>query len=249
MAGSQISASQTRVIDELVDIFVKKKEDLGRFLSVIHDSLMNNKQLMAHIHSVKFRIKEPGHLRDKLKRKILKALDSGESFDITPDTFFEKINDLVGIRLLHLHTTQFPYIHQALEQTIEEEKYLFFEPPFVRSWDDETKDKYKSWGISVQESPSMYTSVHYVVQANSTSRYTCEIQVRTLMEEVWGEVDHTINYPHKTESIACEEQLKALARLASGCNRLVDSVFESNDEFNKIRETTLIKTRKAIPKK
>jgi len=77
----------------------------------------------------------------------------------------------------------------------------------------------------------MYTSVHYVVEANTKTRYTCEIQVRTLMEELWGEVDHTINYPHKTPSIACSEQIRALARLTSGCSRLVDSIFRSHEEY------------------
>ena len=32
----------------------------------------------------------------------------------------------------------------------------------------------------------MYTSVHYVVSSKSRTKVTCEIQVRTLMEEVWG---------------------------------------------------------------
>ena len=34
----------------------------------------------------------------------------------------------------------------------------------------------------------MYTSVHYVIGSASRTTVTCEIQVRTLMEEVWGEV-------------------------------------------------------------
>jgi ppGpp synthetase/RelA/SpoT-type nucleotidyltranferase len=54
---------------------------------------------------------------------------------------------------------------------------------------------------------------------------TAEIQVRTLMEEVWGEVDHTMNYPYPVESLACREQLKVLARVTSSASRLVDSIF------------------------
>ena len=46
-----------------------------------------------------------------------------------------------------------------------------------------------------------------------TDSICCEIQVRTLFEEIWGEIDHTINYPHSTESIACKEQLKVLTKL------------------------------------
>ena len=52
-----------------------------------------------------------------------------------------------------------------------------------------------------------------------------ESQVRTLMEEVGGEVDHTMNYPNPVESLACREQLKLLARVTSSAGRLVDSIF------------------------
>lgn len=59
-----------------------------------------------------------------------------------------------------------------------------------------------------------------------------ELQVRTLMEEVWGEVSHSINYPVETASISCREQLRVLARISSGCTRLVDSIFSSYEESN-----------------
>ena len=45
------------------------------------------------------------------------------------------------------------------------------------------------------------------------------------MDEVWGEVGHSINYPHKNGDIACREQILALARVTSGATRLVDAIF------------------------
>ena len=59
----------------------------------------------------------------------------------------------------------------------------------------------------------------------------CEIQVRTLFEEIWGEIDHAINYPVATESVACKEQLRVLAKLASTGSRLADSIFRSYGEY------------------
>jgi ppGpp synthetase/RelA/SpoT-type nucleotidyltranferase len=49
------------------------------------------------------------------------------------------------------------------------------------------------------------------------------------MEEVWGEVDHSINYPEKSDSHSCREQIKALARATSSCSRLVDSIFSTHE--------------------
>src|SRR5207244_6540861 len=79
---------------------------------------------------------------------------------------------------------------------------------------------------------SLYTSVHYTIKQNSTNRRVCELQVRTLAEEVWGEISHKINYPHETDSVACKEQLKVLARLVSGCSRLVDSIVASYEDHS-----------------
>jgi hypothetical protein len=48
------------------------------------------------------------------------------------------------------------------------------------------------------------------------------------MDEVWGEVSHRINYPDESANQSCRSQLKVLARLTTGCTRLVDSIFEAH---------------------
>ena len=58
----------------------------------------------------------------------------------------------------------------------------------------------------------------------------CEIQVRTLFEEIWGEIDHSINYPHRTNSIACVEQIRVLSKLVSTGTRLSDAIFKSYED-------------------
>ena len=209
MARVEITKKQLAVIDALVQHFQTSEDDLKRFLEVLCGFLTNSRDLMDCVHSLKWRLKDPEHLRDKLLRKAKEARKEGEPFEITRDNLFEKVNDLVGIRILHLHTGQFPEIHKRLLGVLEEGRFPLFEPPFARSWDDETKAFFKECDIAVEDSPSFYTSVHYVVEANQKTRFTCEIQVRTLMEEVWGEVDHSINYPHPTQSVACVEQIKS----------------------------------------
>jgi ppGpp synthetase/RelA/SpoT-type nucleotidyltranferase len=81
-------------------------------------------------------------------------------------------------------------------------------------------------GFKTKRSENLYTSVHYVISDQMPGlKLTCELQVRTLTEETWGEVDHTLNYPHKSESVACLQQIRALARSTSAAGRLVDSIF------------------------
>jgi hypothetical protein len=49
------------------------------------------------------------------------------------------------------------------------------------------------------------------------------------MEEVWGEVDHLINYQTPTAVLSSSEQLKVLARVTSSATRLVDAIFLTHE--------------------
>jgi ppGpp synthetase/RelA/SpoT-type nucleotidyltranferase len=124
-------------------------------------------------------------------------------------------------------------INEILLELFDEELYELREGPVARTWDDESRTYFEEIGITTAASSSLYTSVHYILQPNRKTKYTCEIQVRTLMEEVWGEVSHKINYPTETQSVACQEQLKVLARFTSGCSRLVDSIFKSDEDHSR----------------
>jgi putative GTP pyrophosphokinase len=216
-------------IDTLVDAFIKKED----MLSITLDNLLRvlqSKKLKPFIHTVKGRLKEPDHLRHKLIRKAKKAKKEGIEFDITEENLSIKLNDLVGVRIIHLHTKQFEKINLILKDLLKEENYEIVEGPIAKTWDDESRRYFRSiQGVQTEDNENMYTSVHYDVRANS--RTTCEIQVRTLMEEVWGEVDHSINYPEQTGCFSCREQIKALARSTSSSSRLVDSIFSTYEEF------------------
>lgn len=54
---------------------------------------------------------------------------------------------------------------------------------------------------------------------------SCEIQIRTLFEEIWGEIDHELNYPNPTESSVCREQLRVLAKVVGAGSRLVSAIY------------------------
>ncbi|MCH8098429.1 MAG: RelA/SpoT domain-containing protein [Proteobacteria bacterium] len=181
-------------------------------------------------------------------RQLLKAKEKGQAFPITEENLFVEINDLAGIRILHLHTHQIAKIDSALKEIIDEQSLELIEGPTARTWDNEYRDYFKSVGIETQESPTMYTSVHYIIKSKSKTVVTCEIQVRTLMEEVWGEVDHMINYPHPIESVACVEQIRALARATSAATRLVDSIFATFADFECQEKKVTTRRRRAKSK-
>lgn len=229
-----ISERDKTRLDEIVERYKRDIEFAERMTSSLQ-ALVSTKKLAPYIHSLKARTKDPDHLRDKLYRKFERSQSEGTEFVVTADNLFEKINDLAGVRLLHLHTTQFAEINAVLIGQFEVEGWTVLEGPEARVWDDEYRGYFDSIGIKHSKSERMYTSVHYVVQPNARVKRTGEIQVRTLAEELWGEVDHTMNYPHKVGDVACEEQIKVLARVTSSCTRLVDSIFKSKVEADSRR--------------
>lgn len=206
----------------------EKQYELKAFLQTVLFFFENNPALKGIVHSVKSRMKDPEHLKDKIQRK----LKSGKIID--ENNLFTVVNDLIGVRVLYLYQDQFQLIHNELLKKVDETKdWMFVEAPKAYTWDPETREYFEKLNIHTEVRDIYYTSVHYVIKPNNElSNITCEIQVRTLFEEIWGEIDHTINYPHQTEIIACKEQLRVLAKLVSTGTRLADSIFRTYNDVS-----------------
>jgi len=230
-----------RQIDKAVQRYIEKRISYERISRSIYNYLLDHEKLAGKFHSIRYRVKDPEHLRNKLERKALEARRRHGRFAIDENNVFSKIDDLAGVRVLHLHTNQIDEINGALKEIFKEMSHKILEGPMANTWDDEYRTIFKKFGIRTRPRDSMYTSVHYVIQAPDGLR--CEVQVRTLMEEVWGEVSHTIDYPHPTESLPCREQIKVLARVTSGCTRLVDSIFLSHAEYGGVASARPRKSR------
>lgn len=243
-AAGAFSKSEVKLLDSLLKTYEQHRPQISLFRDQLLLALSNSSELTANVHSIRSRLKDPDHLRDKLERKIQKCKSERRPFDVRPENLLVKVNDLAGVRVLHLYTRQIRRIDASIRGILQESKYELIEGPFARTWDDESRRFFEECGIDTQESPSMYTSVHYVIGSASKTKVTAELQVRTLMEEVWGEVDHTLNYPSEIDSLACREQLMVLARVTSSASRLVDSIFATADDHR--RRAPARSTRKSV---
>jgi len=223
-----LTASEKRQIESAVAYYQSKHNLFETFAKSVVLAIEQHSELPKYTHFLKHRTKDPDHLRHKLNRKVLDGKKHGKTLSFDESNLFQKINDLAGVRLIHLHTEQMKYIHSHLMEVISELQYKLMEAPTANCWDLEYEKLFKDIGIATKSRESMYTTVHYVVEANQRTKITCEIQVRTLMDEVWGEVSHRVNYPDESSSEICKDQLKILARLTTGCTRLVDSIFKSH---------------------
>lgn len=211
------------IINSAVGKFASQKHMFQRFLNAVVDCFGLEPALNEYgrpvIHSVRHRLKDEEHLRRKLIRKY--DADS----PVTEDNIFDRITDLAGVRVLHLYQDQLPRIHEFIMGMVASGDWRLFEKPIAYSWDPESQKFFESLGLDVKIKDSYYTSIHYVVMPANDARVKCEIQVRTLFEEAWGEIDHTINYPEPSQSSATKEQLRVLSKLVSTGTRLADSIF------------------------
>ncbi|MGJ1410188.1 hypothetical protein ACR78Z_10970 [Sphingobacterium thalpophilum] len=220
-------------IDSVIEYYKENQHRLIQFQASVeaffskHPKL--NEKPFPVIHSIKTRIKDPEHLRDKIERKEANGIEINEG------NLFREVTDLIGLRVLHIYQDQFPIIHNEILSYISQGDWVFVEDPKAMTWDPESKQMYDNLNIDTEVRPTFYTSVHYLIKPNNNNPnpICCEIQVRTLFEEIWGEIDHSINYPHPTESISCKEQLRVLSKLVGTGTRLADSIFRTLNEDKK----------------
>ena len=205
-----------------IELFCKNVMDFFE----MHPMLAGPPQI---VHSVKKRIKDDESLRKKIQRK------SSTQDPITPENVFTRITDIAGVRVLHLYQAQFAQIHQVIVERLRSKEWTEHEKPTAYTWDPESQGFFSDQGLEVVVKESLYTSIHYVVKPRKNSPFCCEIQVRTLFEEIWGEIDHLINYPELTANLACRNQIGVLARLVGAGSRLADSICRTHFDGKKSR--------------
>ncbi|MDA3939178.1 MAG: RelA/SpoT domain-containing protein [Spirochaetia bacterium] len=180
----------------------------------------------AHVHSINYRIKKDEHLIEKIIRKTIQ----NPLRKIDPDNYKSEITDLIGIRAIHLFKEDWIHIHNFIKDT-----WQFEEQPiaYVRNGDSKRiLDYYKENNCQVEEHPYGYRSVHYVLKTTYNNKeYFVEIQVRTIFEEAWGEIDHAIRYPYHADK-------ELLFRLSSILNRIAGSADELGTYIRYLKSQT-----------
>lgn len=209
-------------LETILEAYDNHQHSLNIFMKGVVETIGEHPNLTGGetriVHSYKSRLKDRDHLRAKIERK-----NSGGR-GITAANLFEEVTDLAGVRILHLFQGDFRQIDEVIREKVEEGDWFFAETPKAYTWDPEAAAFFREFDLDVTEKASSYTSVHYLVRPRHDSPLCCEIQVRTLFEEIWGEVDHQINYPLATENLACKEQLMVLSKIVGAGSRLLDSL-------------------------
>ena len=67
-----------------------------------------------------------------------------------------------------------------------------------------------------------YRSVHYLIQTQSETREKLfvEMQVRTVFEEAWSEIDHIIRYPYDVDNPILNDYLSIFNRIVGSADEM-----------------------------
>jgi len=203
--------------NELLDIKSHFESHHKLFLDFSNEILTSINKCAA-MHSVKIRIKNPEHLIEKIIRKNIESIDdpsSGKLINI--HNYMNEINDIVGIRILHLFKDDWPAIHSFVSRN-----FSIASTPcaYIREGDlKNIIDAYEKNGCGILKHPFGYRSVHYVI-FNAGKALKAEIQVRTLFEEAWSEIDHTLRYPYSLNDEILKMYSLMLNRLAGSADEI-----------------------------
>jgi ppGpp synthetase/RelA/SpoT-type nucleotidyltranferase len=185
-----------------------KQRDLVAAGNLVGEHLRQIRQ----VHSLKMRVKDPEHLIEKITRK---KIDEPKRA-ITMENYEIEITDLVGVRALHLFKEDWVHIHEAIVGIWDD-----YQNPVANIRKGDPEDLFKQHGLEVREHPAGYRSVHYTVKSQPTKKVlVVEIQVRTIFEEGWSEIDHQLRYPYEIENLILCNYLAILNRFAGGADEM-----------------------------
>lgn len=215
-------------------------EDRGKKLEKYESDIAEMFNCRKYIYHVSSRIKAP----EKLVKKIADRLYQGRRhyIHISEENYHKIVTDLIGIKLIHRFPDEWVSINELIYQ-------LFYkgDEAFVNSYEQDYRDDLDeaflierpvvyylpgedlNMYLRVEEQMGRtlfqyvpkknYHSVHYLI--NYRGNYM-EIQVRTLSDELWSEVEHDLVY--KQEITALKDKLSEAAELLRSVLRAVDEI-------------------------
>ena len=207
--------------EELTNIYkdyVTLKPKLEHPAKAIVDILFTKNAREKGVHSVRFRIKDANGLIEKIIKKRIKEPDR----IITIKNYQEHITDLIGVRALHVYKHDIYGIHNFIMDMFAL-KVGEFPIHYYREGDDRELIKMcGDIGCKQEKHEKGYRSVHYIVSTQLTKeKYYVEIQVRTVFEEGWSEIDHKIRYSYKSDAgTVFDDHLNNLNRVSGQADEI-----------------------------
>ena len=164
------------------------------------------------LHTIIYRIKDELRIIEKIDKQN-KELEAGAP-PITEKNYQTRVGDLLGVRIICLRLSDIGKVEAYLGLLSEEKILRFVKGP----------DQKRSFILPVDPGESIldgkdltysgYSSIHYQVVLGENSDAPSgledlqfEFQLRTILEEAWGEIDHKYRYVCSRNGVALPEYI------------------------------------------
>jgi putative GTP pyrophosphokinase len=142
---------------------------------------------------------------------------------------------LIGLRALHLFKEEWHIIHKYIKTN-----WDLNGNPIANYREGDTESyvkKFEEEGCDIKKHKFGYRSIHYIVETKpAKNKYFAEIQVRTIFEEAWSEIDHRIRYPYDQENRIFGQFVLILNRLAGSADEMGSFILNLQHELERLQE-------------
>ncbi|MBN1502561.1 hypothetical protein JW930_03385 [Candidatus Woesearchaeota archaeon] len=184
----------------LYDLRKPKYERLLHLVYIILTAAIEKHEIK--LHSITQRLKDYQSFLEKIERKRYKDP-------------FKECTDIAGCRIICLFLSQVEQLKRIIEQEFE----------VIEVTNKKTAKKFDQFGyLSLHMLVKMPKNRAMFIEFSGLEDFICEIQIRTLLQEAWAEIEHYLNYK-TTKEEKDQELLRKMFSLA-GMFEVADSTFE-----------------------
>jgi putative GTP pyrophosphokinase len=175
------------------------------------------------------RVKRPESVVDKILRKPHSFPDG-----VQPESI-QRMSDALAGRVIVYFLSNLPLIHRELLNNPRLE--VSREDPPVAYLSEDLAHRLGLTDIQRSRKESGYASLHYVVRFRDSGlpperRPWIEVQVRTLAEDIWGEIEHLLGYrTEKHTSFAVRRQFQILSSQLLAIDEHFTLIYEELNRF------------------
>lgn len=193
--------------EALLISFLSKKDQFKKLADYIVRLIQDDpSKPEGSIHTIIYRIKDELRLIEKIDT-LNKEIKAGETI-ISEKNYQKIVGDLLGVRIICLRLSDVEKVEAYLKLLAEENILNFVRGP----------DYKKSFILPINLGDSIpdfrdlrytgYSSIHYQIKLGENSdaptdlKGVCvELQLRTILEEAWSEIDHKYRYVRSREGV------------------------------------------------
>ena len=188
--------------DKILISFFKEKEKYRKLAEYIVRLIRDDPSAPNEsIHTILYRIKDEARIIEKIDQENSSFAINEKP--ITHKNFHEKIGDIIGIRIICLRLSDIVKVEEYLTLLVEEKILKFMREPDHKKSFVLPIDPGEAAPQDINLQYSGYSSIHYQVKLGENSdaseefkRIQIELQLRTILEEAWGEIDHKYRYAY-----------------------------------------------------